>query len=75
VEQKEAVITFGPFRLLPTRRQLWKDKDPVELRPMPLAVLTYLAQHPEQVVSVEELHKAVWGSTYMSGTPRSGVML
>ena len=68
MEQKAAVITFGPFRLLPTRRQLWKDKDPVELRPMPLAVLTYLAQHPERVVPVEELHKAIWGNTYVSRT-------
>ena len=35
---------------------------------MPLAVLTYLAQHPERVVAVEELRQAVWGSTYVSRT-------
>src|SRR5262249_55496236 len=68
VEQTATVIAFGPFRLLPAQRQLWKGEEQVELRPMSLAVLTYLAQHPERVVSAEELHKAIWGRTYVSRT-------
>ena len=31
-------------------------------------MLAYLAQHSEQVVSLEELRKAVWGGTYVSRT-------
>jgi DNA-binding winged helix-turn-helix (wHTH) protein len=68
VEPKATVIAFGPFRLLPVQRQLWKDEEQLELRAMPLAVLTYLAQHPERVVSAEELRKAVWGGIYVSRT-------
>src|SRR5262245_6219604 len=65
---EEAAIVFGPFRLLPAARQLWRNGTRVEIRPMPLAVLTYLAQHPEQVVSGEELLKVVWAGTYVSHT-------
>jgi DNA-binding winged helix-turn-helix (wHTH) protein len=68
MEQKEVVIAFGPFRLLPAQKQLWKGEERIEIRPMPLAVLAYLVQHPEQVVSVEELHKAIWAGTYVSRT-------
>jgi len=35
---------------------------------MPFAVLIYLAQRPEQVVSGKELLNAVWGGTYVSHT-------
>ncbi len=68
MEPTATVIAFGPFRLLPGQRQLWKDEDLVELRPTSLAVLTYLAQQPERVVSAAELRKAVWGSIYVSRT-------
>jgi predicted ATPase/DNA-binding winged helix-turn-helix (wHTH) protein len=68
VEQLATTLTFGPFRLLPIQRQLWKDEELLELRAMPLSVLTYLAQHPERVVSAEELRKAVWGGIYVSRT-------
>src|SRR4051794_37505272 len=68
VEQLATTLTFGPFRLLPVQRQLWKDEEQLELRAMPLAVLTYLTQHPERVVSAEELRKAVWGGIYVSRT-------
>ncbi len=68
MEHKPEVIAFGPFRLLPVQKQLWKDEERIEVRPMPLAVLAYLAQHPERVVSTEELRQAVWGGTYVSRT-------
>ena len=68
MEHKTEVIAFGPFRLLPIQKQLWKDEERIEVRPMPLAVLAYLAQHPERVVSTEELRQAVWGGTYVSRT-------
>ncbi|MGE0821176.1 MAG: AAA family ATPase [Candidatus Binatia bacterium] len=66
--EEHAEIIFGPFRLLPTTKQLWRDGVRVEIRPMPLAVLLYLTQHPEQVVSGEELLKVIWAGTYVSHT-------
>ncbi len=67
-ETEETLLVFAPFRLLPASRQLWRNGTRVEIRPMSLAVLIYLAQHPEQVVSGEELLKVVWAGTYVSHT-------
>jgi hypothetical protein len=44
VGPKATMITFGPFRLLPAQRQLWKGEQQIEVRQMSLAVLTSLAQ-------------------------------
>lgn len=63
MEHSATVLTFGPFRLIPDKRELWKDEGLLKVRALPLTVLTYLAQHPERVISVEELRKAVWGDT------------
>src|SRR5262245_13878873 len=63
---EEALILFGPFCLLPIAKQLWRNGTRVELRPTSLAVLSYLAGHPGQVVSGQELLKAVWAGTYVS---------
>jgi DNA-binding response OmpR family regulator len=41
-----AVLTFGPFRLVAAKRELWKEEKLLKLRPLPLAVLVYLIQHP-----------------------------
>jgi DNA-binding winged helix-turn-helix (wHTH) protein/predicted ATPase len=66
--QEEAEITFGPFRLLPGARQLWRDGARVKLRPRSLAVLIYLVQSSGQVVSSDELRQGVWAGTYVSRT-------
>src|SRR5262245_56916861 len=68
MEHKTGVIAFGPFRLLPVQGQLWKEEERLEVRLKSLAVLAYLTQHPERVVPIEELRKAVWGYTYVSRT-------
>ena len=59
-------LVFGPFRLDPIQRQLWRGEVPIELPPRPFAVLRYLAEHPGRVVSKEELLREVWAGTYVS---------
>ena len=54
---------FGPFRLDPTTRSLWRDEVLLPLPPKPLAVLAYLVAHAGQVVSKETLLEAVWPQT------------
>ena len=63
MEHQAAIIAFGPFRLAPDKRELWKDEALLKVRSMPLAVLAYFAQHPERVIPVDEVRKAVWGGT------------
>ena len=38
----------------------------ISLRPMEFAILTYLCQHMNEVVSSEELFEAVWGQKYLN---------
>src|SRR5262249_61810631 len=63
MEHSPTAIAFGSFRLVPDKRELWKDDVLLKVRGLPLTVLTYLAQHTERVIPVEELRKAIWGGT------------
>jgi len=62
----EAIIHFPPFRLDYTTEHLWQGTQLLPLRPKPLAILRYLAEHPHRLVTKEELLKAVWPETCVS---------
>ena len=64
--ESEGNIVFGSFRLDPTTNQLWHGKRAIALQPKPLAVLQYLAQHRGQIVTKQELLKAVWMGTVVT---------
>jgi TolB-like protein/DNA-binding winged helix-turn-helix (wHTH) protein/Tfp pilus assembly protein PilF len=56
----EQRLTFGRFVLDLRRGVLLLDGREVTLRPKTFAVLRHLVQHPDQLVSKEELLAAVW---------------
>jgi DNA-binding winged helix-turn-helix (wHTH) protein len=66
------LLLFPPFRLDPVNERLWREMQEIPLRPKTFALLRYLVEHPDQLVTKEELLSAVWPETYMSGTPRCG---
>src|ERR1700722_3450828 len=56
---------FGPFRLDAENQCLWRRGDPgpeerILLTPKAFAVLVYLVEHAERLVTHEELLEAVW---------------
>lgn len=53
-------LHFALFCLDLDRGQLWHGTEPVPLRPKAWALLRYLAERPERLVSKEELLAAVW---------------
>src|SRR5262245_50807469 len=59
-------IAFGPFRLVREPLRLWRGRRVVKLQPRPLAVLLYLVEHAEAVVSREELLRTVWKGTVVT---------
>ena len=61
-------LVFGPFRLDPLSSSLWHEEEEVAIRPRPLALLTYLATHPGQVVSKADLLQHIWPDTHVSDT-------
>ena len=63
---------FPPFRLDPTNACLWRDSTRIALRPTPFAILQYFIEHPGQLVTKEELLRAVWADTQVSAAVLKG---
>lgn len=56
----EPTIDFPPFRLDPTSGRLWHGRRALRLRPKVFALLHYLAERPQVLVSKNELRAAIW---------------
>jgi DNA-binding winged helix-turn-helix (wHTH) protein len=63
--QDAHVKAFGPFRLDPANQCLWRADVRIPLTPKVFAVLRYLVDHPERLVTQEELLEAIWPETYV----------
>lgn len=61
-------FVFPPFRLELSSEQLWRADAVIALRPKTFAVLRYLVEHPEQLVTKDELLDVVWAGTVVSDT-------
>ncbi len=62
---KDAPVRFEGFELDPAARSLKRDGKLLSLTPKTLDLLLYLAAHPHQVVSKDELLSAVWPNAYV----------
>src|SRR6185369_16261434 len=60
------MLSFPPFRLEPATSRLWKEDAEVPLRRKPFAILRYLAEHAQRLVTHEELVDAIWGHVTVS---------
>jgi DNA-binding winged helix-turn-helix (wHTH) protein len=58
-----SAIEFAPFRLDLAGERLWRETQPIELRPKAFATLRYLVEHAGRLVTKEELLDAVWPNT------------
>jgi eukaryotic-like serine/threonine-protein kinase len=56
---------FGPFRVDPSHRVLWRENKPVPLHPKAFDILLVLVEHSETVVPKDDLMKAVWPETFV----------
>jgi urea transport system substrate-binding protein len=54
------LLLFPPFRLDTINEELWRDSQRLAVRPKTFAVLSYLAHHPQRLVTKEELLSNVW---------------
>ena len=48
------------------RREMWRGSEPVVVEPQVFDLLAYLMQHPDRVVSKDELLQAVWDGRIVS---------
>jgi DNA-binding winged helix-turn-helix (wHTH) protein len=58
-------ISFGPFRLVPSRQLLLEDGKPVRLGSRALDILIALVERPNELVSKEDLIARVWPDTFV----------
>jgi DNA-binding winged helix-turn-helix (wHTH) protein/predicted ATPase len=61
-------LVFPPFHLEVLTGQLWHEKQRLRLRPQAVAVLQYLLEHSQQVISKTELLTALWPGVTVSGS-------
>src|SRR5262245_22199716 len=61
-------IVAGPFRLDRTHGCLWRGEQSMTLRPRTLAMLCYMAEHPDRLVTKAELRQPVWAGTHVTDT-------
>jgi TolB-like protein/DNA-binding winged helix-turn-helix (wHTH) protein len=59
-------LTFDDYILDGARRELWRGSEPVVVEPQVFDLLVYLVQHPERVVTKDELLQAVWDGRIVS---------
>ena len=59
---------FGPFRMDPAKQLLLRGGEPVPLTPKAFQLLLVLVRHSDEVVSKDELMKAVWPDTFVEET-------
>ena len=57
---------LSPFQLDLVNEQLWRESQVILLRPKTFAVLRYLVEHAERLVTKDEPLRAVWGDTHVS---------
>jgi DNA-binding winged helix-turn-helix (wHTH) protein len=68
----ERSLTFGPFRLDLLQNRLWRQEQPIALRPQAFAVLRYLVMHADRLVTKAELLQHVWGGRQVTDTVLRG---
>ena len=61
----EVTILFPPFRLDVARECVWHEHEAIALKPKTFAVLRYLAEHPEQLVTKDQLLDALWSDVHV----------
>jgi TolB-like protein/DNA-binding winged helix-turn-helix (wHTH) protein len=63
MNRPESTFEFGPFRLDADKRLLLRDGVPVALAPKTLETLLALVEHPDRVITKDELLQWIWGDT------------
>src|ERR1700689_1592168 len=64
-QRLKKIYEFGPFRVDPEKEILLRAGEPVQLTPKTFQILLVLVRHNEEVVTKDDLMKAVWPDTFV----------
>ena len=59
-----APFTLGPFRVEPARRTIWLHSTEMTLTAREYELFLYLLQHPDRVLTRDDLLREVWGWSF-----------
>ena len=59
-------LFFPPFHLALTTESLWYGSQRLPLRPKAWALLRYLVENPQRLITQAELLEAIWQRAYVS---------
>src|ERR1700722_10369614 len=65
VNEGKHFYEFGPFRLNPSERLLWRDQQAIPLQPKAFDTLLVLVQNSEKLVLKDDLMKTVWPDSFV----------
>jgi TolB-like protein/DNA-binding winged helix-turn-helix (wHTH) protein/Tfp pilus assembly protein PilF len=65
VSQPKHFYEFGPFRLVPSERQLLRDNRPVPLTPKTFDLLVVLVENSGHLIEKGELLKRIWPDSFV----------
>ncbi|MDA1475169.1 response regulator transcription factor [Bacillus changyiensis] len=60
----QSIITYSELKIDPEGRQVFVQKQPVDLTPKEFELLLMLAEHPRRAFERETLLERIWGSNY-----------
>src|ERR1700752_5126190 len=64
-QRLKELYEFGPFRVDPEKEILARAGEPVPLTPKTFQILLVLVRHSQEVVTKDDLMKAVWPDTFV----------
>src|SRR6516225_5504980 len=64
-QKPKELYEFGPFRVDPEKEVLQRDGNPIPLQPKTFQVLLVLVRHNQELVTKDDLMKAVWPDTFV----------
>lgn len=65
-EPEAYALLFDRFRLEPVSERFWRGDERVALKPLTFQVLRYLVEHPQRLVSKQELLGTLWSDVNVS---------
>jgi two-component system, OmpR family, response regulator MprA len=61
-------LTYADLTLDPATREVWRGGQPLDLTAREFDLLAYLLRHPRQVLTRDQIFRAVWGTDYLGGS-------
>jgi two-component system, OmpR family, response regulator MprA len=67
-QQSSERLSYADLELDPATREVWRAGEPLDLTAREFDLLTFFLRHPRQVLTRDQLFRAVWGSDYLGGS-------